>query len=379
MGLFRRALRDAPGSSYPSLPVHSLAPATTASYAQALTRLLTRARDLQQPQSLRRILASVPTATPSAPASLDSLYYTDLVSARTALSSLLLHYVHSGFSGSYARQLLSAVRLLERLRWIEPIVTPADWMAVKYIERGRPGIVPTRHWYDFEFVAALAARASSEGAWEALCLAVLSACHLLRVSEALTAKRTPGGQLYFRGCKSRRGEHKVDVGPFAQRWLRCLGELRRRRGVGAASCFFSSADGLQRALADLSAGTRYAGFRWHALRRFGAAQLHAAGLRLPLLQVYGGWASPREALRYAQPDSSWRFVSRTAAPTPVLQGRQWKAVEGVWPSGALWSPWVRRELQAPNLSPVSPKGRKRSRSQPDMRDAQSEGEDSEGD
>jgi hypothetical protein len=310
------------------------------------------------------VLASSAPHSPQSAPSLEKLFYSPEVSIRTALSSLILFHVHSGHSGSYVRQLLSAVRLVEKLQWIRPIVQQSDWMAVRYMEKGRPGILRTKHWFDFGFPAAAIIRTTSEDLWEAICLAILSACHLLRISEALTVKRTPDGKLYFRGCKSRSGEHTVEPGPYATRWLRCLAQIRRKRGVSASSCFFAKPDALQNALRELTKGTKYRDFRWHALRRFGAAQLHASGLRLPLLQIYGGWACPREALRYAQPDSSWEFISRTSAPSPVLEGGVFKAVWGTWTSGSLWSPWVRRELHSPDISAIGTNSRKRSRSQP---------------
>lgn len=112
-------------------------------------------------------------------------------------------------------------------------------------------------------------------------------------------------------------------------------------------------------------GSPLEGMRWHAFRRFGAAQLFASGLRLSLLQIYGGWASSREAARYAHPDTAWTYQARGSAPTPHIAGTTARALREPWVSSSLWSPWVRREIQASNHRPLEPPdegSRKRARS-----------------
>jgi hypothetical protein len=324
----------------------------------------------------------VPTVQPPGPSATPgpTTPTTGLISIRQALDKSLLHLVRSSFSGSYGRHLLSAVRLLEKLHLIGTVVAPGDWLIIKYLEKGKPGGTRPRQWASFDYISILCGLATTFEDWECVSLAVLSGAFLLRISEALTVRRTTSGAIYFRGSKSRAGEHTIECGPLAQRWLDFMYRWRRAHGRSADEPCFPSTDRLQRQFQELTKGSDLRELRWHAFRRFGAAQLFSSGLRLSLLQVYGGWHSSREAARYAHAPSSWRFLAKADAKTPSLSGTTVNAVAGEWHSRALWSTWVRRELQGSDAGPrgaPKPVDRKRTRSAParDDIDAEASGSD----
>ena len=98
---------------------------------------------------------------------------------------------------------------------------------------------------------------------ECLGLAVLSLTNLLRIGEAWTVSSPGDGKLCFLGEKSRSGEHPRP---------RAVEEERQKRGVAEdrPHGYQSPAD-LEEAWVALVAGSDLEHYRWHCLRRGGAA------------------------------------------------------------------------------------------------------------
>lgn len=316
-----QARASQPGDSYASSAIHSLSASTIASYHQALLRLSSLTIRTGPPTLARTYLCLDPEsdssqehdAPPGRPRSADPAPPSTGAgepnqsaptrpspprpsSARQALDLALLYSVQDGLSASYAKHVIAGVRLLEKMQWIPAVVRPADWLVVRLLEGAGSRNPRAKVWADLTIFRWIASRAESYEEWEAVALAVLSGCHLLRVSEAVTASRSASGDLRFYGCKSRRGQHVVEVGPFGARWLSFLDTWRQMHGRRRDVSGFASVDLLQSTFTKLVASSAWADARWHSLRRFGAAQLLAQGLPVTFLQIYGGWGSAKVAL-----------------------------------------------------------------------------------
>ena len=271
------------------------------------------------------------------------------LSPREALEGRLLEIARDGYFEGPVKKVLSGLRMAEKACVIQPLVRQSDWIFLKSLEKLRTKKNSRRvHWSPSGILYEVAA---GKGAFtwpemECIALAALSICNLLRIGEAWTAHRSGLGQLVFQGEKSRPGIQVQDVGPWADKWLRCLDEERRRRGGNGAVAFnFSSRSELEAQWVELVAGTSHRSLRWHGHRRGGAAPAWATGARGPLLQLMGGWCTPSVAVSYATPTHVWEFESRRRQPVPVREGGELQVAFGEWPALQWWGTWVRREIR----------------------------------
>ena len=141
-----------------------------------------------------------------------------------ALEDRLLPSARTDTSSGPCRKLLSAVRLLEKVGWLEqPLVRRGDWLVVEAMERhrARTAAAPQRQWASMAQFEKLAGMAETFGDWEVVALAAVSGGLLLRASEAATV-RLDGGEALFQGAKSRRGRHHCEVGRWTLAWLQFL-------------------------------------------------------------------------------------------------------------------------------------------------------------
>ena len=155
-------------------------------------------------------------------------------------------------------------------RWsiIPAIVVPADRLFAESLERLR----------------------LSRNELECLGMAVPSPTNLLRIGEARTISLLGDSKLCFMGEKSRSGEDKQDLGPWASCWMRFIKEERQKCGVAEdrPHGYQLPAD-LEEAWVALVAGMDLEHHRWHCLRRGGATQLWASGVRNQIVMLVGGW------------------------------------------------------------------------------------------
>lgn len=320
------ALEKGSGTTYDATVVRGLAEGTLLVYKRALLRL-------------RRAATGQPHAPP-----------------RAILQSRLLESFRKNTSPSTVKSILSAVRLLEKLGWVQEMVTRADWLLVEAMEKHgdkcrRSG--EGRTWASAEALVQLSSMAEDFADWEIVALAAVSSGLLLRASEACTVKITaprsdddlPAAE--FWGCKSRRGKNVSQVGPWVRDWLHFLQRWRALHGHNPdVPASFTGPTGLHDGLLRLiGKGTgQCRGLRWHAFRRFGAAQLHHLGLPLAGVCLYGGWNSHKVAQLYTRAPPSWQFVRTGEFPVPAVEGTA-ASVKLVESSSLRMFPrWVRKEI-----------------------------------
>ena len=117
----------------------------------------------------------------------------------------------------------------------------------------------------------------------------------LRAKEAVTA-RFEDGKFFWRGAKGRMGGCSETAGPWGVAWGTFLAALRARNGYHPQRpAWFPTRATLHAHLRQLVArpGSGCALLRWHAWRRYGAAQLRCLGLPTPGLLRWGGWSTPQ--------------------------------------------------------------------------------------
>ena len=79
---------------------------------------------------------------------------------------------------------------------------------------------------------------------ECLASAAISLYTLLRLGEAITARKSDKGELVFEGNKNRPGTHTYEVGPWSPRWLEFLVKKNKGYAQGRPEAF-ESVDDLQ--------------------------------------------------------------------------------------------------------------------------------------
>lgn len=122
-----------------------------------------------------------------------------------ALEDRLLPSARTDTSSGPCRKLLSAVRLLEKVGWLEQLlVRRGDWLVVEAMERHQAWTATAlqRQWASMAQFENLAVMAESFGDWEVDALAAISGGLLLRASKAATV-RLDRGEATFQGAKSR--------------------------------------------------------------------------------------------------------------------------------------------------------------------------------
>ena len=140
---------------------------------------------------------------------------------------------------------------------------------------------------------------------------------VLRVGEAATVRTSTRGDVRFNGEKGRPGIWDVEVGPWTKWWL-LFREIRRPKPGRADLPFsFQNAAELQAGWKKIVGGSDFEGYRWHALRRCGAAVLWFWGARIQTVMLAGGWVTPSFAKDYCHPTHAWSCERRMHLPVPV--------------------------------------------------------------
>ena len=104
-------------------------------------------------------------------------------------------------------------------------------------------------------------------------------------------------------------------------WVLFLWEIRRLRHGRADSPFsFHDAQGLQDRWKKIVEGTDFEGYRWHSLRRCGAAVLWLWGAKIQTIMLARGWVTPSVAKEYCQPTYARTCERRMQLPIPVAWG-----------------------------------------------------------
>ena len=110
----------------------------------------------------------------------------------------------------------------------------------------------------------------------------------------------------------------VEVGPWTKRWVLFLWEIRRlKHGRAELPLSFQDATELQAGWKKIVTGSDFEGYRWHALRRCGAAVLWFWGARIQTVMLAGGWVTPSVAKGYRHPTHAWSCERRMHLPVPV--------------------------------------------------------------
>ena len=296
-------------------------------------------------------------------------------SPRQVLESEIKEMVASENAEGNLKKLLSACRQLDKLRLHPRIVEAGDWQVVKWLAkrrvRGESALV---RWAPMELFVRLAEQIVDLESAKIVALACISVVCLLRVGEAATVRTSTRGDVRFNGEKGRPGIWDVEVGPWTKWWVLFLWEIRRvKHGRADLPFSFQDAAGLQAGWKKIVGGLDFEGYRWHALRRCGAAVLW--GARIQTVMLAGGWVTPSVAKDYCHPTHAWSCERRMHLPVPVDWGGggtggafQYRSEER--PVASMWPRWVRADLRdaAPQRCPgaqasaVGTKRRKRSKS-----------------
>ena len=264
-------------------------------------------------------------------------------SARTSLDDQVLHFVQTTQSRSSLKNLLSGLRLLEKLRWIPPTVGAGDWFVVPAMEKYQEklGKVSSKSWASMRGFANMCKLARSLADWELCAMAALSMSFRLRAIEALSVSYD-GGSVQYAGAKGRRGLHSEEAGPWAREWGEFLQMPRARHGFPPArSAWFASRAALHRGIAELVGRpvSDCKALRWHSWRRYGAAQLRLFGAPTQSLLRWGGWATPSMLKVYAHPLSSRSFARGGPLPvTAIDEHRTVTMSERAGTTLQLWAP-----------------------------------------
>ena len=342
---YLKAIQSEPGHSWLSAAAHALEESTRKGYAAALRRLRKHSR--QQ-------FGASPRQVPE-------LEIKEMVASENAEGNL--------------KNLLSACRQLDKLRLHPRIVEAGDWQVVKWLAkrrvRGESALV---RWAPMELFVWLTEQIVDLESAKIVALACISVACLLRVGGAATVRTSTRGDVRFNGEKGRPGIWDVEVGPWTKWWVLFLWEIRRvKHGRADLPFSFQDAAGLQAGWKKIVGGLDFEGYRWHALRRCGAAVLW--GARIQTVMLAGGWVTPSVAKDYCHLTHAWSCERRMHLPVPVDWGGggtsgafQYRSEER--PVDSMWPRWVRADLRdaAPHRCPgaqasaVGTKRRKRSKS-----------------
>ena len=287
---YLEAIQSEPGHSLLSAAAHALEESTRKGYAAALRRLRKHSRE-QFGASPRQVL---------------ELEIKEMVASENAEGNL--------------KKLLSACRQLDKLRLHPRIVEAGDWQVVTWLAkrrvRGESALV---RWAPMELFVWLAELIVDLESAEIVALACISVACLLRVGEAATVRTITRGDVRFNGERGRPGIWDVEVGPWTKWWEPfLLGNPTSQTRACRLALFLLGRAGLQAGWKKIVGGSDFEGYRWHALRRCGAAVLW--GARIQTVMLAGGWVTPSVAKDYCHPTHAWSCERRMHLPVPVDWG-----------------------------------------------------------
>ena len=255
----------------------------------------------QYASRLRALAAYAERAGPPAPAA--------------TLEGLPAERAQAGATASALRGIISAVRAVEDLQWLQPTVTtPHKRIAAGAASSGSQPYLSPAGWVQL----VERARDSRIGTVFSA-LAVISWVCYLRVGEAAGIRVSdlamPG---FVQFWNSKTGEEGYTTRPLyryadgVRAWLH-----RHMVSLGRSSDMLvwqSGEAGLDAGMAETLAGTSHARARWHALRRGGAAATWARKADLAYYKWWGRWQSTAVAMPYGTKWSDPGVVAPTVLP-----------------------------------------------------------------
>ena len=209
-------------------------------------------------------------------------------------------------SGSSATALISGVRLLEKLRIIQAVVTEVRWMQARAIGKGwarRAQPKPVATWDHVETIT------TSRGHWawgRLVFLAICSIVYLWRVGDAASVTWewiSVPGFVTFWDEKRNKKVTTYALSPFLEAWRAYLWKHRPGHVQVRQPLVPGGRSVLQTVLQQVVQHRDLPKAAWHGLKKPGAVSLGHQGGKLRGLQVWGRWwsqASPDITGRHRQ-------------------------------------------------------------------------------
>ena len=198
--------------------------------------------------------------------------------ARECLQDHILGIVRTTDYDSGVRRILAAARVLEKFKWIPPLVCPMDWKLVDAVAacHHKRRCATNKYWASMRVFGSLCRLASQPDEWEVVSLAALSIAFGLRAKEAVTAY-FDGKSVHWQGAKGCRGPCEEVPGPWTAQWAQLLWDIRARHSYHPERpAWHPTRQSLDKALVSRpNSGCSL--LRWHGWRRFGSAQLRCLG------------------------------------------------------------------------------------------------------
>ena len=251
-------------------------------------------------------------------------------------------------SGSSATALISGVRLLEKLRIIQAVVTEVRWMQARAIGKGwarRAQPKPVATWDHVETIT------TSRGHWawgRLVFLAICSIVYLWRVGDAASVTWewiSVPGFVTFWDEKRNKKVTTYALSPFLEAWRAYLWKHRPGHVQVRQPLVPGGRSVLQTVLQQVVQHRDLAKAAWHGLKKLGAVSWGHPGGKLRGLQVWGRWWSQAQPRHYWKTPPGWSLPAEVHVPWPVgNSGWLARDVEGrlvqpksLWPADA-WSP-----------------------------------------
>ena len=227
--------------------------------------------------------------------------------SRTSCSPL----VRASQSDLGPRRILSGVCALEKFGRITPLVVCMDWKLMEAVDSFYESVwgSSTKYWASMGCLRAVCRLCSSAAEWEPTALSAISMCLGLWAKEAITVS-LEDGEFHWRCAKGQAGPCSETAPPWGAIWGSFLWLLCARHGFHPGRpAWHESCAALHAHLQELIGCPRSGCtlLRWHAWRRYGAAQLRCLGAPTPALLRWGGWATPQMLRIYPYLGAQWSF------------------------------------------------------------------------
>ena len=230
-----------------------------------------------------------------------------------------------GYSRSFLRGVVSAMRALEEMGWLPEFVTRKVWRCAKWATS--QGVA--RPYAGLEELRSFARACDGRAQWTVYGMAVLSFTCLLRVGEAAPIRRggSRGRGLGFHTVKCDTHIIRRKLGSYGRARLRWLDREGSTSAVPLAHLCPQGSAYLQMVMATALSGCESAHTRWHAWRRGGSAALRWLGLPVRWLAWWGRWMSELVAAHCDAPNDF--IVADVELPWPSARGDvefEWRVV-----------------------------------------------------
>ena len=255
---------------------------------------------------------------------------------------------------SGTRNLLSGVRLLEKMGLVPTTVDTGDWLVVKALaKRAARGRQP-KQWATVGDLEALG-RYQPHWAWARVyLLALLSVVYCLRISDAASITwagiATPG-QFTFFDLKVNKCWATYPLAPYLDKLRAAVARLRRADHAEDAPIVPGGTATLRALWQEFTKNTCAQGKGWHCLKRLGAAAFRAMGGSLYGLQVWARWHSIAMPRLYSGHPASWQWATTAILPDPEADptGRGRLMERAPHDTGALWPRDALRKPRQPKM------------------------------